>query len=176
VSLSQRTAAQRDETLPEHHLSENEIRQLYDRHGPALMLYARSLVTDGGAAEDVVHGVFLKLLRHTRIVLEAPAAYLYRAVRNAALNAKRDRSRETPLQEQVGWLNHRDCEPEAALALQQGLQALTEEQREAVIMRIWSGMTLEEVAAATEVSINTVASRYRYALAKLRERLKPYEK
>jgi len=42
-------------------------------------------------------------------------------------------------------------------------------------MRIWSGMTLDEVAAATGVSLNTVASRYRYALQKLREKLKPFQ-
>lgn len=153
------------------------MRRLYDRHGPALMLYARSYVTDGGTAEDVVHGVFLKLLRSKRVALEKPAAYLYRAVRNASLNARRDRSRELPLPDgREAWLSHRECEPEAALALEQGIRDLTEEQREAVIMRIWSGMTLEEVAAATRVPLDTAASRYRYALAKLRERLRPYEK
>jgi RNA polymerase sigma-70 factor, ECF subfamily len=40
-------------------------------------------------------------------------------------------------------------------------------------MRIWSGLTLEEVSVITSVPLNTVASRYRYALEKLRERLKP---
>jgi RNA polymerase sigma factor (sigma-70 family) len=162
--------------LPENRLSEDEVRQLYDRHGPALMLYARAFVADGAAAEDVVHGVFLKLLGTRPIVLQAPLAYLFRAVKNAALNAKRDRSRDVPLPEQVEWFSWRGSEPEAALALQRGLQDLADEQREAVIMRIWSGMTLEEIAAATGAPLNTVASRYRYALAKLRERLKPYEK
>jgi RNA polymerase sigma-70 factor, ECF subfamily len=157
-------------------LSEDDIRQFYDRHAPALMLYARSFVADGGVAEDVVHGVFMKLIGGRRTVIEAPVAYLYRAVKNAALNAKRDQSRDIQLQEQVVWLSHRARGPEVALALQQGIQALTEEQREAVIMRIWSGMTLEEISVATDVSINTVASRYRYALAKLRERLRPDQK
>jgi RNA polymerase sigma-70 factor, ECF subfamily len=56
------------------------------------------------------------------------------------------------------------------------LSELPDEQREAVIMRIWSGLTLEEVAMATGVPLNTAASRYRYAREKLRERLKPYQK
>jgi RNA polymerase sigma-70 factor (ECF subfamily) len=162
--------------LPENRVSEDEVRQLYDRHSPALMLYARTFVADSAAAEDVVHGVFLKLLGGRPIALQSPLAYLYRAVKNAALNAKRDRSREVPLLEDVAWLSRRNSEPEAVLALQQGLQDLAEEQREAVIMRIWSGMTLDEIAAATGVPLNTIASRYRYALEKLRERLKPYEK
>jgi RNA polymerase sigma-70 factor, ECF subfamily len=65
---------------------------------------------------------------------------------------------------------------EAALALQSALLELPEEQREVVVLRVWSGLTLEETASLTEVSLNTAASRYRYALNKLRERLKPYQK
>ena len=59
---------------------------------------------------------------------------------------------------------------------QVALATLPEEQRETVIMRIWSGMTLDEIAVATGVSLNTVASRYRYALHKLREKLKPFQR
>jgi RNA polymerase sigma-70 factor, ECF subfamily len=55
--------------------------------------------------------------------------------------------------------------------LQKALGDLPEEQREVVMMRIWSGMTLEEIGTATGVTPNTAASRYRYALDKLRERL-----
>ncbi len=61
---------------------------------------------------------------------------------------------------------------EAELALQQALGELPDEQREVVMMRIWSGMTLEEIGTATGVTLNTAASRYRYALQKLRQLLK----
>jgi RNA polymerase sigma-70 factor (ECF subfamily) len=71
---------------------------------------------------------------------------------------------------------HRGGNPEAALALEIALAELPEEQREAVVMRVWSGMTLEEVAVATDAPLNTAASRYRYALEKLREKLKPFRK
>jgi RNA polymerase sigma-70 factor, ECF subfamily len=162
--------------LADRELSADDVRRLYDQHGPALVLYARSFAVDRGTAEDVVHGVFLKLLRGKQIASVAPSVYLYRAVRNAALNVRRDRSRDAGLTDQDSWFTHRDHGREAALALQQVLGELPDEQREAVVMRIWSGMTLEEVAEATGVPLNTAASRYRYALAKLRERLKPYEK
>jgi RNA polymerase sigma-70 factor, ECF subfamily len=162
--------------LAEHQLSADEVSRLYDQHGPALVLYARSFVADGGTAEDVVHGVFLKLLRGKQIVSDVPAAYLYRAVRNGALNVRRDRSHDAALPDRDIWFSHREHDREAAFALQQALQELPDDQREVVVMRIWSGMTLEEVADATNVPPNTAASRYRYALAKLREKLKPYEK
>jgi RNA polymerase sigma-70 factor, ECF subfamily len=162
--------------LPDQKLSADEVRQLYNRHGAALLLYARGFVTDASAAEDLVHGVFLNLLRTRPKVREAPAAYLYRAVKNAALNVQRNRAREAPMPEHDAWFTHAGGDREAALALQAALAELPAEQREAVVMRIWSGMTLEEVAEATGVPLNTAASRYRYALDKLRERLTPREK
>jgi RNA polymerase sigma-70 factor (ECF subfamily) len=162
--------------LPENKLSADDVRQLYIKHGAALVLYACSFVSNSAAAEDVVHGVFLRLLRGQQTVPDIPAAYLYRAVRNAALNARRDRSREEPLPKHESWLNHRAGDRNAALALEKAMRALPEEQMEIVVMWIWGGMTLEEAAEAAGVPLNTAASRYRYALAKLREQLKPHER
>ena len=45
-----------------------------------------------------------------------------------------------------------------------------------MILRVWGEMTFEETAAVLDISPNTAASRYRYALAKLKERLKPLAK
>jgi RNA polymerase sigma-70 factor (ECF subfamily) len=96
-------------------------------------------------------------------------------VRNTALNAQRIAKREIILDHagEDPAFQHRDGDRAAALALQAALAELPDEQRETVIMRIWSGLTLEEVSVITSVPLNTVASRYRYALEKLRERLKP---
>ena len=161
-------------SLAEQKLTAEEVRRLYDRHGPALLAYARSFLADAAMAEDVVQQVFMKLLQGRATLPDAPAAYLYRAVRNAALNTRRNGRHSAPLDERSAWFEHRDSDREAALALQAALAELPEEQREVVMMRVWSGMSLQEVAEATGVSPNTAASRYRYALEKLRERLKPY--
>jgi RNA polymerase sigma-70 factor, ECF subfamily len=155
-------------------LSAAEIRLLYERHGAALLLYARSFVVNAAAGEDLVHEVFLKLLRGETTVPDIPLAYLYRAVRNAALNALRDRREHASWDSQITWFQDREGKQEEELALQSALGELPEDQRAAVIMRIWGGMTLEEVADATAVPLSTAASRYRYALEKLRERLKPW--
>jgi len=121
-----------------------------------------------------VQSVFQRLLRGDLVLRESPAGYLYRAVRNAALNAQRDSARETSVDESC--FVHKSGNREAALAVQKALAELPEEQREVVIMRTWSGMTLDEVAAAINAPLNTAASRYRYALEKLREKLRPYTK
>jgi len=170
------TTPGRDERLAGQTLTAEDVRRFYAQHGPALVAYARSFVPNAAAAEDAVHQVFLKLLGgHTRAP-DAPVAYLYRAVRNAALNVRRNGQRDVPLETQDAWFVQRDGNREAALALQAALAEIPEEQREVVTMRIWSGMTLEEIAAATGAPLNTVASRYRYALEKLRERLQPYRR
>ena len=166
----------RDERLAGQTLSAEDVRRYYDQHGPALVAYACSFVTDAAAAEDAVHQVFLRLLRGDTRVPDVPLAYLYRAVKNAALNVRRNRQRDMPVETQEPCFAHRGGNREAALALQTALGEIPEEQREVVIMRIWSGMTLEEIAATTGVPLNTVASRYRYALEKLREQLKPYQR
>ena len=156
-------------------LNAAEVRHLYDQHGPALVAYARSFVY-AAAAEDVVHQVFLRLLSPEVEMPDVPVAYVYRAVRNAALNARRNGQRLAPLDPQLSVFKHRGGNMEAALTLEKALGELPEEQRQVVVMRIWSGLTLEEAAAATGAPLNTVASRYRYALEKLREKLRPYRK
>jgi RNA polymerase sigma-70 factor (ECF subfamily) len=158
-------------------LSPADIAKLYERHGAALTAYACTFVSDFASAEDVVHQLFLKLLRTEIAMPDTPIAYLYRAVRNNALNAIRAGHRDTSLDTEHYLLmfEHQQGNREASIALQSALSELPAEQREAVIMRIWSGMTLEEVAATTNVPLNTAASRYRYALEKLRDRLQPYQ-
>jgi RNA polymerase sigma-70 factor, ECF subfamily len=148
-----------------------DVQRLYERHGAALVAYACSFLPDVSAAEDAVHAVFEKVLRASVTRPESEAGYLYRAVKNTALNAKRDFAREVAVETDQQWFMHRGGDTESALALQKVLGELPEEQREVVMMRIWSGMTLEEIGAATGVPLNTAASRYRYALEKLRDRL-----
>jgi len=162
--------------LTDHKLTTADVLALYERHSPVLLAYACSFVSDFAVAEDVVHQVFLKLLHGETKMPDTPIAYLYRAVRNTALNARRSASREQPIEQQLRWFDHKSGDREAALALQAALFSLPEDQRETVLMKVWSGMTLEEISAATGVPANTVASRYRYALEKLRDQLKPYQK
>ena len=156
-------------------LSHEDVTRLYHEHGPALLAYASSFVADRAIAEDLLHQVFAKLLEG-RTSPEVPIAYLYRAVRNAALNTRRNGFREAALDEINSSFVHTGGDKEAALAMQVALADLPDEQREVVVMRIWSGLTIEEIATVSGISLNTVASRYRYALQKLRDKLKSFRK
>jgi RNA polymerase sigma-70 factor (ECF subfamily) len=147
----------------------DEVRGLYETHGGALLAYASALLRDPSAAEDVLHQVFLNLLRGRAAIAGEPAPYLFRAVRNGALNHIRGQARETDLEDASVWLQSPDGSRETSIALQLALRALPAEQREVIVLHIWGQLTFEEAAAVIGVSPNTAASRYRYGLAKLRE-------
>jgi RNA polymerase sigma-70 factor (ECF subfamily) len=95
--------------------------------------------------------------------------YLFRAVRNAALNHIRAHSRQVELADGGMWLESPDGSMETTMALQSALATLPDEQRELVVLKIWGQLTYEEAAAVIGISPNTAASRYRYGIEKLRE-------
>ena len=146
----------------------NEIRRLYEVHGRALLAYACAFLRDPAEAEDVLHQVFLQLLRDGATGFSSPG-YLFRAVRNRVLNHIRDRAREVGLDNEAQWLESQSGSAETALALQSALSVLPEEQREVIVLRVWGQLTFEEIAGVVGVPPNTAASRYRYGLAKLSE-------
>ncbi|MGA8299388.1 MAG: RNA polymerase sigma factor [Terriglobales bacterium] len=150
-----------------------QVKSLYEKHGSALAAYLCCGGMDFAAAEDVVQQVFLKLLEGNVSMPQMPAPYLYRAVRNAGLNYRRKAQREVNLPDDDQWLVATGGRPDEVLAVQRALRELPEEQRETVFLKIWGGLTLQEIGELLEIPINTAASRYRYAIEKLREHLKP---
>jgi RNA polymerase sigma-70 factor (ECF subfamily) len=154
-------------------LQRAEVERLYEAHGPVLLAYACTFVRSVAAAEDVVHQVFARLLGEDLMINGPPLPYLCRAVRNAALNDRRSRAREETLGEEVGWLEAPPRMEDSALAVEQAMALLPPEQREVVVLHIWGGLTFQEVAEILTISPNTAASRYRYALGRLRETMKP---
>jgi RNA polymerase sigma-70 factor (ECF subfamily) len=151
-------------------VTQQHIRRLYEQHRRGLLAYACSLSSSFSSAEDVLHQVFERLLRGDIEITGEPAPYLYRAVRNAALNSLRHQTREVELDD--GWLDGPAGMEETALELQSALRELPEEQREVILLHVWGQMSFEETATALGISPNTAASRYRYALSKLREQFK----
>jgi RNA polymerase sigma-70 factor (ECF subfamily) len=55
--------------------------------------------------------------------------------------------------------------------IESALARLPEEQRAVLVLKTWGGLTFPQIAAALEIPANTAASRYRYAVEKLRELL-----
>lgn len=147
----------------------SEIEQLYLRHGPALLLFEISIIGERSSAQDAVQQVFTRLLERGLGDVVDAKAYLYRCVRNAALNLTKSQHRTVALDEDASWFDVLNRDSTEELSLRRALRALPSEQQQVVVLRVWCGLCYAEIAALLEISANTVASRYRYALEKLRE-------
>ena len=158
-----------------------DLERLYDEHAQRLFAFVLNLVRDEADTRDVLQEVFCRFVRRpealTRVV--EVRAFLVRSAHHAAVDLIRRReSRER---------RHRGAGEEAGLfarvenpdentfreALTSALGELPSEQRAVVHRNLWEGLTFEEIAGALDLSPNTAASRYRYGLDKLRERLRP---
>src|SRR5438105_117486 len=144
-----------------------------DHHGAALVLFARQWVASHADAEDVVQEAFIRFWRSRHRVVD-PAAFLFACVRNCALDFRRERSRQARREEAVARPEEETLfagaleQDDRRAAIEAALRDLPENQREVVVTKIWGGLSFPQIAEALQISANTAASRYRYALAKLR--------
>ena len=152
----------------------------FDEHGAALILLARQCTDCRADAEDVVQQAFVQFWRKRKDVRD-PLSYLYTCVRRTAMNWHREqqrrRHREQRQQERSGQSSQfHDPKSSAELAewkseVESALADLPLEQRQVVVMKIWGGLTFPRIARVLSISPNTAASRYRYGLDALRERI-----
>jgi len=147
----------------------DEVGRLYDRYGAALLLFASALGGDRTRAQDAVHQVFLKLIEGGGIRKASDQkAFLFTCVRNAVLNDAKLRRRDATFEVDSLWFDPPQRDYPAERRLRLALQALPEDQREVIILHVWGELTFAEIGEILSTSANTAASRYRYALAKLR--------
>ena len=148
---------------------------LFRRYQLPLYVYVFELVHDEQASLDIVQDAFIRFWR-SRERVNDPAAFVFACVRRCALDWQRCRQRQTQREERVArpeteplFTAAEDNERRAAIEI--ALRELPAEQSELLVMKVWGELTFSQIAAALETSPNTAASRYRYALAKLREAL-----
>jgi RNA polymerase sigma-70 factor, ECF subfamily len=147
-----------------------EIEFLYRQHGAALLLFALAIVGERARAQDAVHQVFLKLIENGNLSRAADKkAYLFACVRNALLNERKVQDRHEPLETDSAWFTPPNTDVTGERNLRRALAVLPDDQREVVILHIWGELTFLQIADLLSISSNTAASRYRYALAKLRD-------
>jgi RNA polymerase sigma-70 factor (ECF subfamily) len=146
-----------------------EIETLYRQHGAALLLFASAISGDRGRAQDALHQVFLKAIENGSLSHATnKKAYLFASVRNAVLNDAKLQGRNMPLDVDSAWFSPPDRDYAGGQNLRRALGELPDDQREVIVLHIWGELTFSEIGDLLAVSSNTAASRYRYALAKLR--------
>jgi len=148
----------------------------FDRLGPALVLYARQFL-DPPAAEDVVQEVFVRMIAKAAQP-EDPRPWLFRSVRNRAVSEARRRRRAGRLRERVeadggtrAWFAPSESRRLDASAAQAALERLDPGLREVVLLRVWGGLTFEQVGEILGCSAPTAHRRYAEAIETLRREL-----
>jgi RNA polymerase sigma-70 factor (ECF subfamily) len=153
---------------------------LYDQFGAVLFRVARTLLGSCQDAEDAVQEVFVGLVRARQSLGNVAnlRAYLFSSLRRAAARLDSERNgRLTVRFAEIGDIAAPiGCSrvTDEAVQLELALHGLPFEQREVVALKIDGGLTFAEIGAELGVSVNTAASRYRYALEKLRAALEKY--
>jgi RNA polymerase sigma-70 factor (ECF subfamily) len=149
--------------------------QWLERHSAALVLFARQWSATQADAEDAAQNGFLKFWR-TRSRARDELAYLYACVRSAAMDLGRGQRRRGKRESIAAQPEPSAFEPameraERQAAIAAALNQLPGDQREVVVLKIWGGLSFEQIGQVLGVPLNTAASRYRYALAKLESEL-----
>jgi RNA polymerase sigma-70 factor (ECF subfamily) len=163
-----------------------EWTDILDRHGPALVLYARQWTASHADAEEAVQDGFVRLWRSPQRDGLPEAEFLpllYVAVRSAALDLLRRQRRRASREETAAEALYAEPGPfedtvgrqDERRVLERALAELPLDQREVIVMKLWGEMTFEQIGQALALSPNTAASRYRYGLGALRNLLQEKE-
>jgi len=170
---------------------DQRISEVVRREQSRLRNFIRRRVPDLRDAEDILQDVFSELVEANRLLMpiEHVTGWLFRVARNRITDffrrKKPDRLSDAAVAAEDDELLHLedvlpspDAGPEALYArnvlleeLKLAVGELPEEQREVFVAHEMEGRSFKEIAAETGVSVNTLLSRKRYAVRRLRERL-----
>ena len=157
---------------------------LYDRYRRLAMAVAYRILDDASAAEDCLQDAFVQVWRnHASYHPERGSvkSWLLTIVRNASIDRHRGKEGRARLDrpiDEVDYLLGEDDDPHAqaveALQSEQikaAIDQLPQEQRDAINLAFFNGLTHQEIAERTGVPLGTVKGRMRLGLRKMRQQL-----
>ncbi|MBC8167245.1 MAG: sigma-70 family RNA polymerase sigma factor [Bryobacteraceae bacterium] len=162
---------------------DRQISETVEREKSRLRNFIRTRVVDREEAEDILQDVFSELVEGYRLMkpVEQVGAWLFRVARNRITDLFRKKKPELFSEQEPGYedfLPSGAAGPEEAYAqnvlfdaIGEALNELPEEQRFVFIAHEVEGVSFKQLAAETGLSVNTLLSRKRYAVARLREKL-----
>lgn len=163
---------------------------LYQRHRGGTYRYLLRQCRNAALADELFQDVWMNLIRaRAGYTVQARfTTYIYRIAHNRLMDHfRRPDAAQVSLDDEAAAIT---AEPEAPRGVQPEvhaesralasrllalLDALPAEQREAFVLQQEGGLSVEEIAAATGVNRETAKSRLRYAVAKLREGMRPWQ-
>lgn len=160
------------------------LERLYDRHARAVYSLALRIAQHASSAEEIVQDVFLQLWRNAHLYRASRGPlepWLFTLARNRALDHIRLKREKQRRREETLDLQPLACaapNPEYAVDRRQRaeraralMQCLPREQRQAIELAFFEGMTHGEIAQALHQPLGTVKSWIRTGLLRLREAL-----
>ncbi len=157
------------------------LRLIYEKYKDHMLTIARNLLFDRALAEDCLHDVFVNFAaRAAEFRLRSSLkSYLTASIANRARDILRAKSRQNL---SLSAMPNRPANPaappaqlihsEQAARLRAALAELPFEQREVIVLHINAKLKFQQIATQLDLSVNTIQSRYRYGLDKLRSLLK----
>ena len=163
-------------------LPPRDLERLYDEHAPAVFAFLLAWTRHEADARDLLQEAFVKLARLPGGLdgVHDERAFLLRLANNLAIDlfrrrGTRERQHDLFAAEAVSHFAPA-ADPDVAAfrkRLSVAMDELPMEQRAVVHLKLWAGLTFEQIATTLDLSPNTAASRYRYGVDKLRARLRP---
>jgi RNA polymerase sigma-70 factor (ECF subfamily) len=160
----------------------NDFERLYDDHAQALFSYLLNFTRNEADTRDVLQEVFVKIAQRPEILNDVGdmRSFLLRLAHNATIDLVRRRGTREKYNEQMADEASVDFAPASnpdenafRLALSEALGDLPSDQRTVVHLKLWENFTFERISEVLAIPLNTAASRYRYGIDKLRQRLRP---
>jgi RNA polymerase sigma factor (sigma-70 family) len=160
--------------------SSESLERIYEKYETYLTTVATALLNNTHAAEDVLHDFFISFVTSAdRIKLNGNLkAYLATCVANLARNRIKRRQLEPTALEDHDGVESAAMRPdllaiqkEETTLLNQAMSQLPYEQREVVVLHLQGNLKFTQIAKLRSTSVNTIRSRYRYGLEKLRSLL-----
>jgi RNA polymerase sigma-70 factor, ECF subfamily len=159
-----------------------DLERLYDEHAQALFAFLLNFTRDENDTRDLLQEIFTRLAREPALLRGArdERAFLIRLAHNSAIDLMRRRGTRQKYHDQFAEeeasIFAADENPDGMAfreSLFRALAELPDDQRAVVHLKLWENLTFEQIATILEIPPNTAASRYRYGLDKMRERLRP---
>jgi RNA polymerase sigma-70 factor (ECF subfamily) len=166
---------------PDHRLMMTEerpsLRALFDSEESALLRFAYGIVGQRETAEDLVQEAFLRLHEHWQEV-QNPKAWLYRSIRNMALNHLRDHRRETAMGEGSDWASDAPTaaetlgRSEAVGVLRMLMAEMSPQDQQLITWKYNGSLSYDEISKRTGLTVSNVGYKLHHLLKNLADAMR----
>lgn len=153
--------------------SQQAFEELYRATDSAIYGYALSLMRNHHEAQDVMMDTYLKIrcAAHLYMPMGKPMAWILTITKNIARTKLRSAGRQIPLDDLEETTPSFDQDSEEAVALEQAMKVLGDQERQILILHAVTGLKHREIAEMLGMPLATVLSKYARSLKKLKKAL-----